>query len=245
MKTPRKVSVVLRLTRFVGRSLHTATLHTVVFGGNRTSPIATMLGTLCCNSAHFGGRALRCAAAGYRIKWIGWPSPMAASLDEIFEILAAAPGDVAELHGLVRALAEYEKLAEACVSQEADLSLALFGTPRAAEALIVRKLDESHQAVGFALFFHTYSTVHRPAEPVARRPLRPAGGTRERHRAGAAASACTDRRRARLRALRLGRPRLEHAEQSASTARWAPTVLPDWRIARVTGGELTRLASGT
>ena len=156
--------------------------------------------------------------------------------------MPAAKGDVAELHGLVRALAEYEKLAEACVSQEADLSRALFGTPRAAEALIVRKSDESRQAIGFALFFHTYSTfTGRPSlwlEDLFVRPEARGNGIGQ----------------ALLRALagiavERGCARFDWAvlDWNAPAIRFyrslGATVLPDWRIARVAGDDLTRLAN--
>ncbi len=70
-------------------------------------------------------------------------------------IAAATPADVPLLHGLIRQLAIYEKLEDAMVSTEADLREALFGARPAAEA-IVASLDG--RAVGFALFFTTYST---------------------------------------------------------------------------------------
>jgi hypothetical protein len=65
---------------------------------------------------------------------------------------------VADLHGLVRALADYERLGALCTSTPADLADALFGRHPAAEALIVRLEGNSHLCAGFALFFHTYST---------------------------------------------------------------------------------------
>src|SRR6185369_10224641 len=57
-----------------------------------------------------------------------------------------------------RALADYERLSALCTSTEADLDAALFGAQPAAEALIVRLDGRSHECIGFALFFHTYST---------------------------------------------------------------------------------------
>ena len=57
--------------------------------------------------------------------------------------------------GFIRALASYEKLLEEVVADEQALAKTLFGNHRFAEVLIAEK-DES--AVGFALFFHNYST---------------------------------------------------------------------------------------
>src|SRR5512143_1215511 len=73
-------------------------------------------------------------------------------------IHAAAQDDIADLHRLIRALADYERLTELCTSTEADLREALFGAHPVAEALIARLDANSQICVGFALFFHTYST---------------------------------------------------------------------------------------
>ena len=75
-----------------------------------------------------------------------------------FRIDRAVREDVTELQRLVRALADYERLSALCTSTEADLDAALFGAQPAAEALIVRLDGRSHECIGFALFFHTYST---------------------------------------------------------------------------------------
>ena len=77
---------------------------------------------------------------------------------ERFRVAAARPADVPDLHALVRGLAEYERLSDLCISTEADLHRALFTPPAACEALIARLDEESEEAAGFALFFHTYST---------------------------------------------------------------------------------------
>lgn len=68
---------------------------------------------------------------------------------------AAAPADVPLLLELIRALAEYEKLARECVATEAGLREHLFGARPYAEALIAESAGE---AAGFALYFHSYST---------------------------------------------------------------------------------------
>ena len=73
-------------------------------------------------------------------------------------IVAATQHDVADLHRLVRALAEYERLTALCTSTEADLRDALFGAHPVAEALIARLDANSEICIGFALFFLTYST---------------------------------------------------------------------------------------
>ncbi len=63
--------------------------------------------------------------------------------------------DVAILHALIRALAEYEKLAAQVVGTAQDLQRELFSERPVIEAVIAWD-DES--ALGFALYFHNYST---------------------------------------------------------------------------------------
>ena len=86
------------------------------------------------------------------------------SNDRSFRIRSATPADVPDLHALIRGLAEYERLSDICVSTEDDLASALFGEIPAAEALIARPDGNTEVCAGFALFFHTYSHVPRPAE---------------------------------------------------------------------------------
>ena len=67
----------------------------------------------------------------------------------------AEPADVPAIAAMIRALADYEKLAHLCVLTEEDLQRALFGPAPAAEVLIA---SVGHVPAGFALFFHTFST---------------------------------------------------------------------------------------
>jgi GNAT superfamily N-acetyltransferase len=55
----------------------------------------------------------------------------------------------------IRALAEYEKLSHKVVATEESLRRTLFGNPRFAEVILGY---EDGEPVGFALFFHNYST---------------------------------------------------------------------------------------
>ncbi|MCI0705477.1 MAG: GNAT family N-acetyltransferase [Planctomycetia bacterium] len=70
-------------------------------------------------------------------------------------IRPATPTDVPMIARLIRELAEYEKLAHACVMKESDLHNHLFGATKYAEVLIA---EDAGAVVGFALFFHNYST---------------------------------------------------------------------------------------
>ena len=75
-------------------------------------------------------------------------------------ILPATRQDAGAILSFIRALAEYEKLADKVTATEADVEEALFGKRPVAEAVIARVGAE---AAGFALFFHNYSTfVGRP-----------------------------------------------------------------------------------
>lgn len=70
-------------------------------------------------------------------------------------IRSATPNDVPVIAALIRALAEYEKLSDEVVLNESKLADHLFGKRPYAECLIA---EADGQAVGFALFFHNYST---------------------------------------------------------------------------------------
>src|SRR5690349_1962758 len=67
----------------------------------------------------------------------------------------ATRADVPEILRLIRALAEYEKLASDVVATEAGLAETLFGARPAAEVLLA---EVDGRAVGLALFFQNYST---------------------------------------------------------------------------------------
>jgi GNAT superfamily N-acetyltransferase len=70
-------------------------------------------------------------------------------------IRAATPADVATILRFVRELAAFEREPDAVVATEAMLADALFGPAPAAEAVIA---EVDGAAVGFALFFHNFST---------------------------------------------------------------------------------------
>lgn len=70
-------------------------------------------------------------------------------------IRSATPADIPGILQLIRALADYEKLSHQVVVDEARLREHLFGPRPYAEVLLA---EEGGQLVGYALFFHTYST---------------------------------------------------------------------------------------
>jgi GNAT superfamily N-acetyltransferase len=76
-------------------------------------------------------------------------------MPETCRIRPAAPADVPLILSLIRELAVYEKLADQVSATEADLKTALFGARPHAECVIA---ELGGKPVGFALFFHNFST---------------------------------------------------------------------------------------
>ena len=70
-------------------------------------------------------------------------------------ITIATEHDVAHILTFIKALAEYERLADSVVATEEGLRATLFGPRPYAECVIARWKGEP---AGFALFFHNYST---------------------------------------------------------------------------------------
>lgn len=156
-----------------------------------------------------------------------------------FRIAPASVDDVMSILGMIEALADYEKLRHLCVVTAAGLRDALFGPRPAAEVLLGW---EGPEPVAFALFFHNFSTF------LGRRGLyledlfvQPAF-----------------RGRGYGRALLVHLARLA-VERDCGRFEWAvldwnaaaigfyeslgATIMPDWRISRVTGPALEKLAA--
>lgn len=70
-------------------------------------------------------------------------------------IRPAAPEDVPVIANLIRALAEYERMTDQVVMTEDSLREHLFGPRPYAEVLLA---EHAGAVVGFAFFFHNYST---------------------------------------------------------------------------------------
>ena len=70
-------------------------------------------------------------------------------------IRAATPADVPLILRFVRDLADYERSADKVAVDDASMRDSLFGARPAAEAVIA---DADGRPVGFALFFHNFST---------------------------------------------------------------------------------------
>ena len=70
-------------------------------------------------------------------------------------IRPATPSDTPTICALIRALAEYERLADQVSLDDKRLGEYLFGPRPFAEVLLA---EEAGEVVGFALFFHNFST---------------------------------------------------------------------------------------
>lgn len=70
-------------------------------------------------------------------------------------IRSATKADIPVILGFIRALAEYEKLLDEVTASEEALTATLFGSLPRAEVILVEVVGKP---VGFALFFHNYST---------------------------------------------------------------------------------------
>ena len=71
-------------------------------------------------------------------------------------VRCANPSDLQLIARLIRELADYERLLDELRFDEAELDRHLFGdTPRA--EVLIGEIDSAPR--GFALFFHTFSTV--------------------------------------------------------------------------------------
>ena len=173
-------------------------------------------------------------AAGDKPRGTSSPTP------DAFRIDAATEADVGAIMAMIRELAEFEKLSHLCVSTEADLARALFAPSKRVEVVLGR---EHGDPACFALFFHNFSTfLGRPGLYLEDLFVRPAyrrkgyGRALLIHLAGLAeARGC-------------GRFEWSVLDWNESAIRFyqslGATVLPDWRITRVTGDALSRLAQG-
>jgi GNAT superfamily N-acetyltransferase len=146
-------------------------------------------------------------------------------------IRPAARADVPAVHGLIRELAAYEKLEHLCTGTPQALDDALFGARPAAEVLVA---DANGEIVGFALFFPTFSTfLSRPGLWLEDLYVQPA------HRGPGSAPGCCAR--SPRVAVERGCGRFEwavldwNAPAIAFYERMGATVMPDWRLCRITG----------
>ncbi|KKD36335.1 MAG: GNAT family N-acetyltransferase [Limnoraphis robusta] len=151
----------------------------------------------------------------------------------------ATPDDVPAIFELIKALAEYEKLSHQVSGSVEELKQHLFGEHPYAE-VVLAELEE--KAVGFALFFHNYSTfLTRPGLYLEDLFVLP-----EYRRQGIGKALIVYV--AKLAVLR-GCGRLEWSvldwnQPAIDFYKYmGASILEDWRICRVTGEALTQLSN--
>jgi hypothetical protein len=153
---------------------------------------------------------------------------------------AARPGDLPSIVALIRELAEFERLSHLVVVTPESLQPHLFGPRPAAEAVVA---EVDGVVVAFALFFTNFSTfLGRPGLYLEDLYVQPA-----------------------FRGRGIGRALLQHlgalaVERGCGRFEWSvldwnanaiafyekmgATVMPDWRICRVTGPALSAFGRG-
>jgi GNAT superfamily N-acetyltransferase len=152
----------------------------------------------------------------------------------------ATPHDVPLILNLVKKLAAYERLSHEVVATEEHFREALFGTAPVVEALLA---FSANQPVAFALYFSTFSTfVGRPGiylEDIFVEPEHRGQGI------GAAllariAKIARDRNCGRLEwsVLTWNEPAIAFYERLGATRK------DEWRVVRLAGPALERLAQG-
>ena len=155
-----------------------------------------------------------------------------------FEIRSAQPHDAAEIARLIRALAEYEKLADQAVGTPAMIEAQLFGPRPAAEAFVAMRAG---RAVGFALFFTTFSTfLCKPGLYLEDLFVEP------EHRGAGIGKALLQRLAALAVERSCGRFEWRVLDWNAPSIRFyeslGATLMPEWQLVRMTAPEFERLS---
>lgn len=155
-------------------------------------------------------------------------------------IRPATAEDAARLLAFIRGIAEYERLTHQVTATEEGLQASLFGETPAAEALLAYADGEP---AGFAVYYHSYSTFL---------------GRRGMHLEDLYVS--PEYRRRGLGALLLRRVAAIAVERGCGRFEWmaldwntdahrfyeelGAEMLPEWRLFRIHGDALQRLAEG-
>src|SRR5438477_1066734 len=154
-----------------------------------------------------------------------------------FRVATATADDVGYVLRMIEALADYEKLRHLCVATEESLKIALFAPNPAAEVILGW---EGESPVAFALFFHNFSTfLGRKGLYLEDLFVQPSYRGRGYGRALLT-------QLARIAVVRdCGRFEWAVLDWNAAAIGFyeslGATLLPDWRISRVTGPALERL----
>lgn len=159
-----------------------------------------------------------------------------------FTLRDAAPRDVPAIVGLVAELAEFEKLTHLLQLTPDTLHPHLFG-PKPVVECLVGEVGEgaSAEVVAFALFFTNFSTfLAKPGLYLEDLYVKPA------HRGGGLGRALLQHLGALAVERGYGRFEWSVLDWNENAIRFyekmGATVMPDWRICRVTGPALQRFA---
>ena len=160
-------------------------------------------------------------------------------LTEDFRIRSAITTDVEAIFSLIKALAEYEKLSHLVTGNSQELAKHLFGESPCAEAIVA---EVKGKIVGFGLFFQNYSTfLTKPG--IYLEDLFVLPEYRRRGIAKGILMHLADIAIARD-AGRLEWSVLDWNENAiAFYEKIGATILPDWRICRLTGNALVKCKS--
>ena len=157
-----------------------------------------------------------------------------------YTLRPAEPNDVVSIVELITELAVFENLTHLLQVTPAKLHPQLFGPRPAVEAWVA---DRDSQVVGFALFFPNFSTfLGQPGLYLEDLYVRP------EHRGRGIGRALL--RRLAAVAVQRGYGRFEwsvldwNVNAIGFYKGMGTTVMPDWRICRVTGQALSELANG-
>ena len=155
-----------------------------------------------------------------------------------FAIRNATEADIPLILQFIRDLAEYERLSHKVTAGEDGLRATLFGNPRFAEVLIG---EEDGAPVGFAIFFHSYSTfLARPGVYLEDLFVKPEARGRGYGKALLARLAAIakerDCGRVEWAVLDWNEPSIQFYRSLGATS------LDDWKVFRLTGDALDKLA---